>query len=102
MLQSAFVLCRLFKKQDESVEIEPSESSPTSGKSGFALDQTLPERKPSVSHLSEKATFNLQAPVECQTKSLELTATEVINMCSISIILFYFIFSIFFIMSNVM
>lgn len=76
--QSAFVLCRLFKKQDESVEIcdevEPSESCPTSAKSEFALDQTLPDCKPSVSHLSEKVTSNLQ---ECQTKSSEFTATEI-------------------------
>ncbi|GAY53078.1 hypothetical protein CUMW_146660 [Citrus unshiu] len=76
--QSAFVLCRLFKKQDESVEIcvevEPSESSPTSARSEFALDQTLLDCKPSVSHLAEKVTSNLQ---ECQTKSSEFTATEI-------------------------
>lgn len=74
--QSAFVLCRLFKKQDENVEIqvEPSESSPTLAKSEFALEQTLPDCKPSVSHLAEKVTSNLQG---CETKSLEFTATEI-------------------------
>lgn len=89
MMQSAFVLCRLFKKQDESIEVsncdevEPSDSSPISAKScpqsDFGVDQTSQvlendsEMKPthigcSVSYLPDKTTSNAQALVECQSK----------------------------------
>ncbi|KAK2637186.1 hypothetical protein Ddye_031978 [Dipteronia dyeriana] len=90
--QSVYVLCRLFKKQDASVEVsnrdeidEPAESSPGLEKSPMddSLSEiALPEASPvfeiqdekhaineECSHLSDAKTDDIQGLVECQSNS---------------------------------
>lgn len=71
-MQGAFVLCRLFKKQDESIEGPSCEEAEVAVSSPTTAGQSSPEVTQCEQSLTEASPVNtttseVVAPVECQS-----------------------------------